>query len=229
MLKKKMKVANIPCILWGKPSEKVYIHVHGKMSRKEHAETFAKIAEEKGYQTLSFDLPEHGERRDNARCDVWNGVRDLQAIREYAFASWQEVSLFACSLGAYFSLQTYGEDAFVKALFQSPIVDMQYLVLQMMRWFGISEALLEEKGEIETPIDPLRWDYYQFILSHPVNNWPIPTHILYGGRDDLQSIDVLKGFSNLFGCSLTVAENCEHAFMQPGDQQIVAEWLRENI
>ena len=41
--------------------EKVYIHVHGKMSRKEYAEAFAEIAEKKGYQTISFDLPEHGE------------------------------------------------------------------------------------------------------------------------------------------------------------------------
>lgn len=145
MIQRRMIIQHIPCILWGKPSEKVYVHVHGKMSRKEHAEAFAKIAEQKGYQTLSFDLPEHGERQDDARCDVWSGIRDLQTIRDYAFSNWQKVSLFACSLGAYFSLQTYTDDAFKKCLFQSPIVDMEYLVRQMMTWFDVSEALLEEK------------------------------------------------------------------------------------
>ncbi|MEG0457257.1 MAG: alpha/beta hydrolase, partial [Oscillospiraceae bacterium] len=71
-----IKINNIPAIIWGEKSNKIYIHVHGKMSCKEYAEQFVKIAEKKGYQTLSFDLPEHGERRNdlNYRCDIWNGM-----------------------------------------------------------------------------------------------------------------------------------------------------------
>lgn len=59
---KKLSIGGIPALTWGREADKAYIHVHGKMSRKEFAEDFAVIAEEKGYQTLSFDLPEHGER-----------------------------------------------------------------------------------------------------------------------------------------------------------------------
>ena len=60
-------------------------------------------AEEKGYQTISFDLPGHGERADeNERCDIWNGVRDLAIVRDYVLANWKEISLYACSLGVYF-------------------------------------------------------------------------------------------------------------------------------
>lgn len=74
MRKERFDVDGIPAILWGRPSDRIYIHVHGKMSRKEYAESFAAIAEAKGYQTLSFDLPGHGERTNLAcRCDVWNG------------------------------------------------------------------------------------------------------------------------------------------------------------
>lgn len=229
MNQRKMEIQGIPCILWGEPSEKIYIHVHGKMSRKEDAALFARIAEEKGYQTLSFDLPEHGERQDEARCDVWNGVRELKIIRDYASSRWREVSLFACSLGAYFSLQAFGEDTFAKCLFQSPIVDMEYLVGQMMLWFDVSEAMLKEKGEVDTPIDPLRWDYYQYIRSHPVSKWKSPTAILYGARDDLQSREVMEEFSRRFSCRLTVAESCAHAFMDPGDDQVIADWLRKEI
>ena len=77
-------IEGIPAILWGKPSQKIYIHIHGKHSRKEYAEGFAQIAEEKGFQTISFDLPEHGERTDSTyRCDVWNGVRDLNIIADF--------------------------------------------------------------------------------------------------------------------------------------------------
>ena len=48
MLKNTFTVSGIPAVLWGAPSDRVFIHVHGKMSRKEHAEPFAAIAGEKG-------------------------------------------------------------------------------------------------------------------------------------------------------------------------------------
>ena len=55
-------------------------------------------------------------------------------------------------------------------MFQSPIVDMKWFVRHMMLWSGVSEKQLEEKQEITTEIDTLRWDYYQYILSHPLKN-----------------------------------------------------------
>lgn len=220
---------DIPSILWGEDSNKVYVHVHGKMSRKEYAESFAAIAETKGYQTLSFDLPEHGERTDSKRCDVWDGVSDLRTISDYAFANWERVSLYACSIGAYFSLNAYNTMPFEKALFQSPIVDMERLVKNMMLWSGVTEAELESKKEVPSPVDTLRWDYYQYIISHPITQWNIPTAILYGGKDNLQPEESVRAFAEKFGCSLTVSENSEHPFMAQSDALIVENWLCRNI
>lgn len=45
---KHIQINNIPAMIWGKKSDKIYIHVHGKMSCKEYAEDFATIAEKKG-------------------------------------------------------------------------------------------------------------------------------------------------------------------------------------
>ena len=230
MRKERFDAEGIPAILWGEPSERVFIHVHGKMSRKECAESFAAIAEAKGFQTLSFDLPEHGERTNHAcKCDVWNGTHDLNVIADCTFDRWPRVSLFACSIGAYFSLQAYGNRRFEKALFQSPIVDMSYLVGRMMKWFNVTPEALEEKGVIDTPVDPLRWDYYRYILTHPTEKWPIPTAILYGGRDEMQSIEVMRTFSERFRASLTVSPDSAHPFMAEQDIPIVESWLRENI
>lgn len=220
---------DIPAILWGEDSNKVYVHVHGKMSRKEYAESFAAIAETKGYQTLSFDLPEHGERTDSKRCDLWDGVSDLRTISDYAFANWEWVSLYACSIGAYFSLNAYNAMPFEKALLQSPIVDMERLVKNMMLWSGVTEAELESKKEIPSPVDTLRWDYYQYIISHPITQWNIPTAILYGGKDNLQPEESVRAFAEKFGCSLTVSENSEHPFMAQSDALIVENWLCRNI
>ena len=139
----KIIIEGIPAIIWGEASEKVYIHVHGKMSRKEYAEAFAEIAEKKGYQTLSFDLPEHGERTDgNDWCDLWNGIHDLNVIADYAFSKWNHVFLYACSLGAYFSLHTYSNRKIEKCLFQSPVVDMEYLIQQMFLCLRVTEERL---------------------------------------------------------------------------------------
>lgn len=229
MKTQKFMLGDIPAILWGEDSNRVYVHVHGKMSRKEYAESFAAIAETKGYQTLSFDLPEHGERTDSKRCDVRNGVADLKTISDYAFANWERVSFCACSIGAYFSLNAYNAMPFEKALFQSPIVDMERLVKNMMLWSGVTEAELESKKEIPSPVDTLRWDYYQYIISHPITQWNIPTAILYGGKDNLQPEESVRAFAEKFGCSLTVSENSEHPFMAQSDAPIVENWLCRNI
>jgi len=117
MITRRITVEGIPAIIWGERSDKVYLCVHGKMSSKEAAEYIALEAEKKGCQTISFDLPQHGERTaEERRCDIWNGVRDLNTVADYVFANWKDVSLFACSLGAYFSLHAYKERTFRKAL-----------------------------------------------------------------------------------------------------------------
>ncbi|AJD27844.1 putative alpha/beta hydrolase [Clostridium botulinum CDC_297] len=60
MFKDKFNISNIPTVLWGEKSEKLFIAVHGNMSNKEDTviKILAKEAIQKGYQVLSFDLPE---------------------------------------------------------------------------------------------------------------------------------------------------------------------------
>jgi len=223
-------INGIPAIIWGKDSDKIFIHVHGKMSRKEYAEQFACIADEKGYQTISFDLPEHGERTDHTyRCDIWNGMKDLSIIADYVFANWNEVSLFACSLGAYFALNIYAERTFNHVLFQSPIVDMKWLVDHMMIWSNVTVKQLEQEKEIETPIDTLRWDYYNYIEEHPIHKWHKGTQILYGKLDTLQEMKCLCDFAKRFDARLTIAENSGHAFMEENDFIIVKDWIEKAI
>ena len=63
----KIKINNIPSIIWGEKSQKVYIAIHGNMSNKED-EVIKILADkivDKGYQLISFDLPEHGERKSD--------------------------------------------------------------------------------------------------------------------------------------------------------------------
>lgn len=226
----RIEITGIPALVWGKASDKVYLCVHGKLSCKESAEGIAEIAAARGYQTISFDLPAHGERQtEDRRCDIWNGIHDLTLVADDVFRRWKQVSLYACSLGAYFSLHAYADRPFEKCLFQSPILDMEYLIRQMFRWFDISEERLAQEKEIDTPIDLMTWDYFQYVLAHPVEKWQIPTEILYGGKDDLQSLAVMQEFSRNFGCNLTLSENSRHPFMEEADLPIVQQWLHDHL
>lgn len=230
MKKIRIEINHIPALVWGEKSDKVYLCVHGKMSSKESAEGIANIAAQRGYQTISFDLPGHGERKDeDKRCDIWNGIHDLTVIGDYVFANWKEVSLYACSLGVYFCLNAYHTRTIKKCLFQSPILDMEYLIKQMMVWFEISEERLAREKEIDTPIDIMTWDYYQYVKEHPVQNWDIETYILFAGKDTLQSLEVVKDFVDNFNCVLTISENSEHPFMDEEDGPIVEQWLQDNL
>ena len=230
MKRTRIEINHIPTLVWGEKSDKVYLCVHGKMSSKESAEGIAIIAEQRGYQTISFDLPGHGERQnEDKRCDIWNGIRDLTAIGDYVFANWKEVSLYACSLGAYFCLNAYNRRDIKKCLFQSPILDMEYLIKQMMVWFEISEERLAREKEIDTPIDIMTWDYYQYVKEHPIQKWDIATNILFAGRDTFQSLEIVKDFVGKFNCVLTISENSEHPFMGEGDGAIVQQWMQDNL
>jgi len=230
MIRERIEIGGIPAIVWGKESDRVWLCVHGKMSSKEAFEELAGIAESRGCQTLSFDLPQHGERINGAeRCDIWNGKRELEAVGEYVFGHWTEASLYACSLGAFFSLHAYKDYGFRKCLFQSPIVDMEYLIRQMMIWFGITEERLEREREIGTPIDLMTWDYFRYVIENPIEKWNIPTNILFGGRDNLQTRACISGFAERFGCGVTVSEDSEHPFMGENDPGIVRRWLMENM
>ena len=54
MKKIRIEIENIPALVWGEKSDKVYLCVHGKLSSKEAAEGIAKIAEKKRISNNKF-------------------------------------------------------------------------------------------------------------------------------------------------------------------------------
>ncbi len=231
MTKQELTIKGIPSILWGDKSDKIYIYVHGKMSCKEEAQDFAAIASEKGYQVLSFDLPEHGARKNESyACDVWNGVHDLCLIGEFVKQNWGEVNLFACSLGAYFSLMAYKDYPFDNCLFHSPILDMVQLIQNMMKWFNISEEMLKDKQRIPTPMgEILDWEYYCYVKENPVKQWDAPTAILYGSEDNLTDRYVIDEFVKNYEVELTVMQGSEHYFHTEEQLNFARQWLMKYI
>jgi len=231
MLKNKIYMDSVPAIIWGNSSEKVYIFVHGKMSCKEEAEHFAEIASGKDCQVISFDLPEHGERKkDEYKCTIQNGMNDLKKIYDYVELNWKKKSLFCVSLGAYFSLMTYKNMEFEKCLFVSPILDMEKLIRNMMKWINVSEEELKDRKEIPTPFgETLSWQYFSFVKDNPVTKWNNKTYILYGGKDNLTEREVVDSFVKKFNCELLVMDDAEHYFQDKNHLEIYDKWMQKNV
>ncbi len=66
MKRQNLKIENIPAILWGDRSDSLFVVVHGNRSNKadDAIVIFAEEATAMGYQVVSFDLPEHGDREN---------------------------------------------------------------------------------------------------------------------------------------------------------------------
>ena len=232
MIKRRITVERIPAILWGSdPSEKAYLVIHGKQGCKEAAESFAQIAVRKGWQVLSIDLPEHGERKqEKDTFNPWHVVPELKKVMACSRQRWKTVSLCAESIGAWFSLLSFADDPLQNCLFISPILDMQRLIADMMSWASVSEERLFAEQEIPTSFgETLSWKYFQFAKEHPIRCWDAPTAILYPECDQLTSADTVSAFIKRFDCACTPVPNAEHWLHTPGEIRIRNEWLEEHI
>ncbi|MGW8957860.1 alpha/beta hydrolase [Paenibacillus sp. NPDC055715] len=233
MIKQELKIEGIPAILWGDKSDKIFIAIHGSMSNKadDAIVIFAEEATVQGYQVISFDLPEHGDRKEEAyACKVQNCVHDLDIIMRYTQKQSDDISIFACSMGAYFSLLAYNNFPLKQCLFLSPVLDMERIIKNMMTWFSVSEDRLKVEREISTPIgQTLYWDYYCYVKSHPVDTWNKPTAILYGSEDDLCEYDVISTFASRFHCQLKVMKHGKHYFHTKEQLQFYRQWLKEHL
>ena len=76
---------------------------------------------------------------------------------------YDQIFIIANSIGAYFTMHSLQNCEIEKALFISPILDMEKLILDMMSWANVLEKALCEKGEIPTDFgETLSWDYLCF-------------------------------------------------------------------
>lgn len=230
MKQKALQIAGIPTLLYGEEGRKVYLYVHGKMGSKEEALAFAELACPMGYQVLALDLPEHGERKDRPeKLLPWVVLPELQLVYQYAKVHWRTVSLRATSIGAWLSMLALSEKELKQALFVSPVVDMENLIGKMMQWANVTEAQLEQAGEIPTNFgETLSWRYLCWVREHPVR-WHVHTQILYGDADNMTSYDFIEAFRRESGAHLTILEEGEHWFHTEPQLAALQEWERIHL
>ena len=227
------KIKHLPAVIWGDASDTVVIAAHGNLSSKtdEPIGLLAQCAQERGWQVLSFDFPEHGDRKEEGTvCLAQTCVAELNIILDYAKTRWEHLMLFANSMGAYFSLLAYQHAPLERAWFLSPVVDMERQIENLMAACDVTPEQLRAAGTIPTPFgQTLIWDYYDYVRANPVTKWPVPTSILCGSADDFSGVTAITDFAWKNGCALAVMDPGEHWFHTPEQLEYYVNWLGETM
>ena len=197
-------------------NRKAIIYVHGKGGCADEAGHYSSLFPDS--DVLGFDY--HS-------ATPWEAKEEFTAYFDEISKRYASVQLIANSIGAYFSMNALNSGCIERAYFISPIVNMQKLICDMMLWAGVTEEQLKEKGTVETAFgETLSWEYLSWVRNNQLI-WDVPTAILRGGGDNLQSDETIREFAVKTGAEITVMENGEHWFHTEEQMAFLDAWIKQ--
>ena len=196
--------------------KKVILYIHGKGGSHLEAEQYKKNCS--GFNIIGIDYNDYLP---------WIVQNQIQTAYDNVHKNYDHIYVIANSIGAYFAMHTLQACDIEKALFISPVLDMERLILDMMSWANVSETDLHEKREISTDFgETLSWEYLCFVRENPIT-WNVPTEILYAGNDSLISCQTINKFISNHNANLTVMENGEHWFHTGEQRAFLDVWMKK--
>lgn len=198
-------------------ADKALVYIHGKGGKASEAESFRSFFSE--YDVYGFDYKAE---------EPWGAVPEYREYFSELSKEYSDITVIATSMGAYFLMISGVESMIRKAYFISPIVNMEKLIQDMMTRAGVSEEELRIKKLIQISANEvLSWEYLVWVREHPIV-WKTPTVILYGEKDDLQSIETVTEFTRSADAGLTVMPDGEHWFHTPKQNEFKFRWISKN-
>ncbi|WP_034475803.1 alpha/beta hydrolase [Butyrivibrio proteoclasticus] len=195
-------------------ANKALIYIHGKGGTASASEQFKSFFPD--HDTFGFDY-----KSDNP----WEAESEFKEYFIRLSEKYTSITVLASSLGAYFLMISGAGVMIQKAFLVSPIVDMERLIQDMMKYANVSEDDLKSKSTIHLSDGAvLSWDYLVWVKNHPIV-WNVPTFILFGEKDHLQSLETMQTFAEAVGADLTVMPNGEHWFHTDEQTEFRNRWL----
>ena len=195
------------------------IYIHGKGGNSAEAEHYKKFFNDE-YKIIGFDYKS---------VFPWDVKIEFSKFFDSITRNCDDIYLIANSLGAYYSMIALSDKKIKKAMFISPIVDMEKVILNLMSMSNVSEEELYNKKEISTSFgETLSWDYLTYVRNNPIE-WNVPTDILYAENDFLTSLETMTNFANKTNSSLTIMKNGEHYFHTEEQMNFLDNWFSEFI
>lgn len=195
------------------------IYIHGKGGNSAEAEYYKKFFNDE-YKIIGFDYKSEFP---------WDAQIEFSNFFDSITRNCDDIYLIANSLGAYYSMLALSDKKIKKAMFISPIVDMEKLILNMMKMSNVSEEELYKEKELTTTFgETLSWDYLTYVRNNPIE-WNVSTDILYAENDFLTSLETMTNFANKTNSSLTIMKNGEHYFYTEEQMNFLDNWFSEFI
>lgn len=196
--------------------KQLIVYVHGQGGAANEAEHYRPLFEDS--EIVGFDY--------RARTP-WEAREEFPRFFDPLRAEHDSLVLIANSIGAFFCMTALSAKHVDRALFISPIVDMEALIAGMMARANVTEENLRTQGEIKTASgETLSWDWLCDVRSHPLR-WTVPSRILYGERDFLTPLETMSRFASKIGAPLAVMPGGEHWFHTPEQMAFLDAWIGE--
>ena len=196
--------------------KQLIVYVHGQGGAANEADHYRPLF--RGCEVVGFDY--------RARTP-WEAREEFPRFFDSLRAECDSLVLIANSIGAFFSMTALSAKQIDRAMFISPVVDMEALIAGMMARANVSEEELRTRGEITTDSgETLSWVWLCDVRNHPLR-WTVPTRILYGERDFLTAPETMSRFAEKIGAPLTVMPGGEHWFHTPEQMAFLDAWIGE--
>lgn len=194
---------------------KAVIYLHGKGGSSQEAAHYRSLFPD--CEVIGYDYKAE---------TPWDAKDEFSRYFDGIFKNYEEVTLAANSIGAFFAMSALPCQNIKRAFFISPIVDMRNLIETMMQWAGITEEELRARRRIDTAFgESLSWDYLTYVRTHPLI-WTADTHILYGERDAMTSYETISAFAAKTGADLTILPGGEHWFHTDAQMDFLDRWIK---
>jgi hypothetical protein len=196
--------------------KKAILYIHGKGGSYTEAELYQKSC--KGFDIVGVDYNDYLP---------WIVKKEIEAAYSEISKRYDKIYILANSIGAYFAMNALQNYCIEKALFISPILNMEKVILTMMNWANVSEIELQKQKEIPTKFgETLSWEFLCYVRNNPLK-WNVPTKILYAENDNLTDIQTVNNFVNTHNASFTIMKNGEHWFHTCEQLLFLNEWLKK--
>ena len=130
--------------------KKAVIYIHGKGGSIDEANHYKKILND-DYEVIGF----------NYKSELpWQAKAEFQKNFDFIIPKYDEILLIENSIGAYFSMLSLSEKPIKRAIFISPVVNMENVILNRIKLANVSEEELKAKKVINAFFgEPLSWEY----------------------------------------------------------------------
>lgn len=190
--------------------KKAVIYIHGQGGNAKESEHYKPLFPD--FEVIGFDYK--AETPWDAKAEFKDYFKQINKI-------YNTIYIIANSIGAYFTMNADIDNNIIKqAYFISPIVDMERIIIDMMNQSGVTEDELQDKKEIGT----LSWEYLCYVRKNLIK-WNVPTHIIYGKKDNFTNFEIITEFAKNHCASLNVMPDGEHWFHTPEQMNYLDNWI----